>query len=69
MSGTAGNAADYQQLFGSAVIPAGQSSTTVNIVPLSDGITDPNETAILTISGDPTHYAIGTPGSATVTIQ
>ena len=69
IGGTAVNGGDYQAISGSVTIPAGQSSTTVTITPLADGVNDPNETVILTLTANPTVYLIGSPGSDTVTIQ
>ena len=69
LGGTASNAGDYQQLFGSVHFNAGQATSTITIVPIPDGINDPNETVIVTISASPTRYLIGSPSSDTVTIQ
>jgi hypothetical protein len=68
IGGTAGNAADYQNILGSVVIPAGQASTTLTITPVADGVSEPDETVILTLQASPTTYLIGSPSSATVTI-
>jgi hypothetical protein len=51
-----------------AVIPAGQSSTTVILNALFDSEVEQPETATLTISSDPT-YTAGTASSATITIE
>lgn len=45
--GTAQNGIDYGALTGSVFFPPNVSSTNVNIVPISDGITESNETVIL----------------------
>lgn len=74
--GTATAGADYSPpLPASAVIPAGASSTTLAINAVLDGTLDGpggdvplDETVTLTIL-PATTYAVGTPGSATVTIQ
>jgi len=49
ISGTATNGVDYSFIADSVVIPAGQSSVDVTIVPIVDGVTEPNETVIITI--------------------
>lgn len=53
---------------GTAIIQAGQSSTTVNVQAIAETIIEADETAILTISANPSSYDVGTPSSATVTI-
>src|SRR5439155_548243 len=59
---------DYQMAsFNSVTIPAGSSSATVTIRPIDDSIVEGPETVVLTIDSD-THYIVGSPGSATVTI-
>jgi gliding motility-associated-like protein len=49
ISGTALNGIDYQLIPNSVTIPAGQSSTTLTIIPIYDGIAEPTETVILAI--------------------
>lgn len=49
MSGTAINGVDYQSIPSTVIIPAGQSSVAVDIVPLQDSIVEPLETIYLTI--------------------
>jgi hypothetical protein len=68
IGGTATNNGDYVNLGGVMTIPAGQASATVTITPRLDGLIEPAETVILTLSADPTHYVIGAQNSATVTI-
>jgi hypothetical protein len=54
-------------LNGSTTIPAGSSSATVTVTPIDDTTVESSETVILTLSGNAA-YAVGSPGSATVTI-
>jgi hypothetical protein len=67
MSGTATNGTDYTSLSGSVTIAAGSATATVTLTPIDDSAFEGNETAILTISANAA-YAVGSPGSATVTI-
>ena len=67
LGGTAGNGTDYASLAGSVVIPAGQSSAVVTVLPVDDTLDETNETVILTLLSRPA-YSIGSPSSATVTI-
>jgi len=59
---------DYTRLSGSATIRSGATSVSIMLRPIDDTISEPDETAILTLSPDAS-YAIGSPSSATVTIQ
>lgn len=65
MSGTAVSGSDYDALSGSASFAVGQTSTTVTLTPIDDGVSEYPETVVLTIS-EGTNY-VGA-GSATVTI-
>jgi hypothetical protein len=65
LGGTAANGINYASLSGSAVIPAGASSTAVTIAPI--GLLNLLRTVVLNVSPD-SSYNIGSPGSATVTI-
>jgi hypothetical protein len=67
LGGAAINGVDYEAVGPVAVIPAGQTLVTVVITPLRDGVSEPPETVILTVSPDP-GYVVGTPGTATVVI-
>jgi hypothetical protein len=69
VGGTAINNGDYVNLGGVVTIPAGQASATVTIAPFADGIPEGNETVILAISADATHYVTGAQSTATVTIS
>jgi hypothetical protein len=66
-SGTAENGADYQTLNNFVVIPAGQTSVTIPVRPLTDLVEEPVETVVLTLEPD-TNYSIGAPASASVLI-
>lgn len=68
MSGTATNGTDYNTLSSPKVIPAGSSYVDVTLVPRNDTISEVDETAILTLSAN-SGYSIGSPNTATVTIQ
>lgn len=52
---------------GTVLIPEGQTSVNLSIKTLNDGVSDPNEKAVLTLSS-PTYATLGTPGSFTVNI-
>ena len=66
VSGTATNGIDYPPLVGFVTIPAGVSTVTIPLQPLTDTVVEPNETVTLTLtSGD---YTIGASASGTVTI-
>ena len=67
-SGTAANGVDYSPISATIVIPAGASSVTIAVTPVSDNIAEGPETVVLSLTGDPL-YTIGAAGSATVTIQ
>jgi hypothetical protein len=67
LSGTATNGVDYSALSGSVVIPAGQSSATVTVVPVDDTLIQGPQTVILTLSNFSTYMA-GAQDSTPVTI-
>ena len=66
VTGTARTADMQQYLSGTAVIPAGRTQVTVDVIPVDDTLSEGNETVILTLLPDAA-YGIGT-ASATVTI-
>ena len=68
ISGTAGNTADYSTIANSITIPAGASAAAITITPIPDAVAEGDETAVLTLSGDPA-YTVGAAASATVTIH
>jgi gliding motility-associated-like protein len=49
IGGTATNGVDYNFVPGSVTIPSGQTTATVTISPVADGITEPVETVIFTV--------------------
>jgi gliding motility-associated-like protein len=53
IGGTATNGVDYQTIPTSVTIPAGQSMTTLSIIPFMDGIPEGVETVILTVQTSP----------------
>jgi hypothetical protein len=58
---------DYVTLPGSVVIPAGQTSSSLTLTPIDDGLVEGAETVIVTLSAN-TAYVVGSPSAATVTI-
>jgi len=50
IGGTATNEVDYDKLWNSFTIPAGQASYTLWVVPTADGIAEGSETVIMTLS-------------------
>ena len=68
ISGTATNGVDYRTLRGSVTMGLGEPSVAITLQPIDDTISEPDETAILTLSPDP-HYLIALPNTATVTIH
>jgi hypothetical protein len=73
ITGTATSGVDYVPLCagcvtsGNVFIPIGQSSATIAVTPVDDGLVEANETVTVTINTS-TAYSIGTPRSATVSI-
>ncbi len=67
LGGSAANSVDYQMLPGALTIPAGQSSGTINLTPVVDGVSEGPETVFIQLETD-SSYTLGTPTSATVTI-
>ncbi|MFT6865638.1 MAG: VCBS repeat-containing protein, partial [Cyclobacteriaceae bacterium] len=67
---TAGPGNDYTILSGTVIIADGQSSATIPVIILNDGLVENSETIVVTlVSSDvPTKVTVGAPGSATVTI-
>jgi Calx-beta domain len=68
VSGSATPGADYPALSGTAVIPAGQTSVTIPVNPVDDGLAEPTESVHLTLVAQP-QYAVGSPGADTVFIR
>ncbi len=67
ISGRAVHGADYRRLEGRAVIPAGASSTTVEIYPYDDSVDEGTQDIILRLRSTTT-YVIGSTGTATMSI-
>jgi len=67
VGGTATPDADYIALPGSLIIPDGQQSATITVVPIDDTEVEPDETVILMLTSS-TDYTVGAPSEATVTI-
>ena len=68
ISGIATNGVDYRRLPGHVTIRSGAPSVAIALRPIDDTISEPDETAVLTLSPDP-NYIIGTRNTATVTIH
>jgi gliding motility-associated-like protein len=73
MSGAAVNGADYNNVSGTVIIPAGQGNITVPVTAIDDNVIEGDETVVLTINngtdGNSNPYtASGNNGSATLTI-
>lgn len=70
IGGTATNGVDYQTLSNSVVIPAGQTSVTLDVNVLDDKITEKlGETVVLTLTTNQLDYFLANPKKATVTIS
>ena len=67
LSGTATPGSDYQALSGLATIPAGASTTTIDVIPISDAANEPEETVTITLTPQ-SSYQVGQGNSATVSI-
>jgi hypothetical protein len=68
IGGSALNGTDYTPISGSAVIPGGDAFATVTIAPLTDALTEGDETVTLTVAAS-AGYVIGASSAATVTIH
>jgi hypothetical protein len=67
VGGTATSGSDYSSLPGLVMIPAGQASTTITLVPIDDPTAEASETVVVTLSADPA-YTLGASKTATNTI-
>jgi hypothetical protein len=67
VSGTATPTTDYVALSGTVDIANGTDTATITLTPSDDGLVEPNETVIVTLSSG-TGYNVGSPNSATITI-
>ncbi|MBO9155429.1 Calx-beta domain-containing protein [Chitinophaga sp. GCM10012297] len=69
IAGTAAADADYTALSGTVVIPAGQTSVSVEVAVLNDQVIEPLETVVLTLAGGAsTSFTYTGTGNATVNI-
>jgi hypothetical protein len=68
LSGTAVNGTDYEQLPGTATIPAGADSVTVAVKPIDDRLIELAELAILTLQADASYEVDLLLNSAVITI-
>jgi hypothetical protein len=69
VGGTATPAADYSLLPGFLVLPAGTATSTITVAAAVDDAVDEGDETIVVSVGAGVGYAIGSPGSATVTIH
>jgi hypothetical protein len=67
LTGTATNGTDYSNLTGSVTFAAGYATTTINVTPIDDTVSEGNESVVLTLVTG-TNYNLGTGNTATVTI-
>ena len=67
LSGTATNGTDYATIASSAVIPSGEASVDLPVMPLADTLVEGDETVILTLATN-SAYAIGTTATGTITL-
>lgn len=67
IGGTASNGVDYVALPGSVIVPAGERSAQITVVPIDDGPPDIASTVILKLTAD-TNYVIGFPPKAAAII-
>ncbi len=66
---TALHGVDYETLPGVLIIPAGQTSAAVTIIPRWDGIGEGSESVTLQLGAGPTNYQLGANNTASITIQ
>ena len=67
-SGTATYGSDYSTLPGSITLGPNVTSATITLLPAPDNLTEPTETAVLSVTPDPTYLVDPKNGSGTVTI-
>src|SRR6185503_14192376 len=68
VAGSATSGTDYTALSGSVTILAGRSSAIVNVTPIDDDVAEGTETVEVTLVANGA-YIVGSPNSATVTIE
>jgi hypothetical protein len=66
-SGTATSGSDYPATSGTVTFSPGQTSKPLTILITNDGLSEPDETIIVTLSG-PINAGLGSPASSTITI-
>lgn len=69
LGGTAVNGADYSTVVVPVVLAVGQSSKTLTIAPLADGVVEGDETVVLALTANAAYQIAAGKGTATVTIQ
>lgn len=68
LGGTAEHGVDYQPLSGVVEIPGGVRAVGIPVVPIPDGLVEPQETVVLTLlEGE--GFLLGAPATATVTLD
>lgn len=60
---------DYEWMPGVVVIPAGQTSASITVVPRFDSLGEGPEQCVLNLGANATNYILGTSSSATITIN
>ncbi len=60
---------DYEALPGSVIIPAGSTQASITILPRFDNMGEGPESVVLSLGAGTTNYVLGSPSSATVTIN
>jgi hypothetical protein len=68
VGGTATPGSDYSPLSGSVTFPVGSAAATIAVTPVNDTVMEAPETVIVKITADAA-YTVGSPGSATLTIE
>ena len=67
IGGTASNGVDYLTLPGVVLVPAGDTTATITVVPVDEGPPEINKTVVLRLTPG-TNYAVGRPAAAAATI-
>ncbi len=67
VSGTATMGSDYQPLAGFVLFAAGQSTATIQVVPIDDDLVEGNESVVVSLVADDA-YQVGSPSEAAVVI-
>jgi hypothetical protein len=67
VAGTASNGVDYTSLPGSVVISNGQTTATIKVAPIADGVEEGSESVELFLASAGT-YTVGVPSSGTIAI-